>query len=102
MGHIYLIGLTDTPNVFKIGCTKKDISDRSKQLQTGNPEELYLCRSFETNRQFNLEKMLHMHFADKQTLNEWYTLDQTDVDNFLNTCKHYQSIIDSLSDNPFF
>lgn len=102
MGKIYLIGQADTPNIFKIGCTKKDISKRSKQLQTGNSEELYLCKSFESNRQFKLEKMLHMHYSDKQILNEWYELDQNDVDEFINVCQHYQDIIDSLSENPFF
>lgn len=102
MGHIYLIGLADTPNVFKIGCTKKDIAKRSKQLQTGNSEELYLSRSFETNKQYKLEKMLHLYYANKQLLNEWYTLTPEDVDGFIGVCEYYQGIIDSLSENPFF
>ena len=102
MGHIYLIGQADTPNIFKIGCTKHEIGKRSKELQTGNSEELYLCRSFETNHQFKLEKMLHMYYSDKQYLNEWFELTPEDVNGFLDVCQKYQSIIDSLSDNPFF
>ena len=102
MGHIYLIGQADTPNIYKIGCTKHDIGKRSKELQTGNSEELFLCRSFETNNQFKLEKMLHLYYSQKQVLNEWYELSQEEVNEFIDVCKHYQSIIDSLSDNPFF
>lgn len=102
MGHIYLIGQSDTPNVFKIGCTKRDVGKRTKTLQTGNSEELYLARSFETNKPFKLEKMLHNHFSKQLYLNEWYSLSDDDVKNFLDTCRKYQSNIDSLSDNPFF
>ena len=74
MGHIYLIGQSDTPNVFKIGCTKRDVGKRTKTLQTGNSEELYLARSFETDKPFKLEKMLHNHFSKQVYLNEWYSL----------------------------
>ena len=102
MGHIYLIGQSDTPNIFKIGCTKKDVGKRSKELQTGNSEELYLKCSFETNKPFRLEKMLHYYYSNKQYLNEWYELSDDEVASFLDTCKKYQDIIDSLSENPFF
>ena len=102
MGHIYPIGQSDTPNVFKIGCTKRDVGKRTKTLQTGNSEELYLARSFETDKPFKLEKMLHNHFSNQMYLNEWYSLSDDDVKNFIDVCRKYQSNIDSLADNPFF
>lgn len=46
--------------------------------------------------------MLHMHYHDKQTINEWFELTEDDVNNFLLICDKYQKIIDSLNDNPFF
>ena len=102
MGYIYLIGQSDTPDVFKIGCTKNEVLKRSKELQTGNSEELYLSKSFETDQPFKLEKMLHNHYQKKHYLNEWYMLTKEDVNGFVDTCKNYQNIIDSLADNPFF
>ena len=102
MGYIYLIGQSDTPNIFKIGCTRGNVMKRSKTLQTGNSEELYIANSFETNTPFKLEKMLHLKYAPKLYLNEWYELTKYDVDNFTASCQLLQSSIDSLSDNPFF
>lgn len=102
MGSIYLIGQSDTPNIFKIGCTRGNVAKRSKALQTGNSEELYIAKSFETSSPFKLEKMLHMKYEPKLYLNEWYELTKEDVDNFITSCQTLQSSIDSLSDNPFF
>lgn len=102
MGKIYLIGQADTPNIYKIGCTKGSVEKRTKSLQTGNSEELFVKETFETNKPHRLETMLHNHFRNNHYLNEWYSLTNEDVTNFHSICEKYQSIIDSLKDNPFF
>ena len=103
MGFIYLIGELDNVNNFKIGVTKKkNIDERKKELQTGNSNELYINQFFETKYPYKLEKMLHRHFFKKKLLNEWFSLDEMDVQTFQDICTQYENIFDSLKDNPFF
>lgn len=103
MGYIYLIGELDNVNNFKIGVTKKqNIDERKKELQTGNSNELYINQFFETKYPYKLEKMLHRHFFKKKLLNEWFSLDETDVQTFQDICTQYENVFDSLKDNPFF
>ena len=100
MGYVYL--LCDGEK-FKIGMTKhKDIYKRIKELQTGNPNELNVIDYFETTKPYKLEKMMHNHFRNVNELNEWFRLEKDTVNNFKNTCQYYQTIIDSLANNPFF
>lgn len=103
MGWVYLIGESDIPNHYKIGSTRsKDVNKRLKQLQTGNSSPLYIHSSFETQKPFKLEKMLHNRFKSQNMINEWFELDKSIADNFTKVCKKYQDIIDSLKNNPYF
>ena len=102
MAFVYLIGERSNPNLFKIGSTrKKNIIERLKQLQTGNPEELYIKDYFETSKPFLLENMLHRHYFKDNTFNEWFELNEEKIKGFKNVCKKCQSIIESLKNNPF-
>ena len=103
MGYIYLIGESDTENHYKIGMTKcKDINKRAKQLQTGNSEPLFIKAYFETEHPYKLEKMLHNRFKESNLNGEWFELTKDDVSNFKGICEHYQGIIKSLEENPFY
>lgn len=103
MAFVYLIGEENDGLKYKIGCTKQtNIEKRLKALQTGNPNKLTLINYFETETPYKLEKMLHTHFKGRQTLNEWFDLETTDIDNFTSLCKQYQGFIELLKDNPFF
>ena len=102
MAFVYLIGERSNPNLFKIGSTrKKNIIERLKQLQTGNPKELYIKDYFETSKPFLLENMLHRHYFKDNTFNEWFELNEEKIKGFKNVCKKYQNIIESLKNNPF-
>lgn len=103
MAYVYLIGENSESNFYKIGVTKKNnITERKKELQTGNPNELIIVDYFETTNPYKLEKMLHNHFWKNNELNEWFYLDNNNVSEFKSTCEKYQYIIDSLKNNPFF
>lgn len=102
MAFVYLIGERNNPNMFKIGSTrKKNIIERLKQLQTGNPEELYIKEYFETSKPFLLENMLHRHYFKENTFNEWFELDDEKIKGFNDVCKKYQNIIESLKNNSY-
>lgn len=102
MGYVYLIGQRDDLTKYKIGVTKGRIEKRMKKLQTGNAEELYVAKFFETDAPFIIETLLHKKYAHKKILNEWFILDDEDVKDFYRNCEVMQRSVDSLKDNCFF
>ncbi len=102
MGYVYLLKEMGREG-YKIGSTNSsDIGKRIKQLQTGNSSVIYLKDNFETDKPFKLETMLHNRFNSSRINGEWFDLCHDDVNDFQETCQKYQTIIDSLSNNPFF
>jgi hypothetical protein len=77
--YVYLIGLTQYPNLMKIG-KAKNVYARLTQLQTGCPFLLYVVLSIKTDDAFALESALHHRFRRYHIRNEWYDLDATCVD----------------------
>ena len=100
-GYIYLI-CDPSIDAFKIGVTRNIKSNRIKKLQTGNPTELHIVKTYKSDYPFRLEKMLHLHFHTKHELNEWYNLSINDIVNFNNICETLNNRIKCLYDNPFF
>ena len=98
-GFVYL--LCDGEK-FKIGMTKKkDIHSRIKELQTGNPYEIWLHSYYETEYQLKIEKMMHARHTSSNVKNEWFDLTTQEVLNFKNECEECERILKSLHDNPF-
>ena len=98
-GFVYL--LCDGEK-FKIGMTKKkDIQKRIKELQTGNPYEIWLRSYYPTNNPLKIEKMMHAKHAPSNVKNEWFNLTAQEVSNFKNDCEECERILKSLKDNPF-
>ena len=58
----------------KIG-KAKNVETRLRELQTGNPKELYLravlCCTSEANA-FHTEQLLHIRFAENRLRGEWF------------------------------
>lgn len=100
-GNVYLI-YDETNEKYKIGVTKNDVNKRLKKLQTGNSSVLCIKDIHPTEYMYRMETFLHNHYNSKRILNEWFDLSKEDVINFSNTCRHYENIIETLKDNPFF
>lgn len=99
-GFVYL--LCDGEN-FKIGVTKhKDINKRIKELQTGNPNEIFISAYHQTNYPYKIEKMMHFKYGLSKIQNEWFNLSIEQVINFNEECKKCEEVIKCLKDNPFF
>ena len=98
-GYVYL--LCDGEK-FKIGMTKQNINKRIKELQTGNPNEIWLRSYYETNYPLKVEQMMHTKYKISNVKNEWFDLSVHQVLNFKNACNECEQIINSLKDNPFF
>lgn len=80
MSFIYIIKkYTDFEIHRKIGVSKNNCNKRLKQLQTGSSEKLELEYVFETQYPYTIEKNLHNKFKEKKLLNEWFILNEEDV-----------------------
>lgn len=103
MGYIYLINELGTNN-YKIGVTKAtSIEQRKLKLQTGNSKELFICRYFETEHPYRLEKMLHTHYFSKRGIGEWFELTDEDALIFVTLCdKLNKTVLYLKENNPFF
>lgn len=98
-GFVYL--LCDGEH-FKIGMTKQNICKRISELQTGNPNEIFISSYYETNYPYKIEQMMHIKYNLSKIKNEWFDLTLEQVIKFKDNCKECENIIKSLVDNPFF
>lgn len=97
-GFVYL--LCDGEH-FKIGMTKKDIYKRISELQTGNPNEIYITSFHETNYPYRVEQMMHIKYSISNVKNEWFNLSLEQVINFKKNCNECEETLQVLKDNPF-
>ena len=98
-GFVYL--LCDGER-FKIGMTKGTIEKRIAELQTGNPNEIYVMSYHKTKHPHKVEKMMHTRYQMSKVKNEWFDLNTQQVLNFKNECNKCEELIKILKDNPFF
>lgn len=102
MPYIYLINESGTDN-YKIGLTRNETKKRKSQLQTGNSNQLDVIKSFKTKYPFKLEKLLHIHYANKRGIGEWFLLDPKDVFSFISVCENFTKTIEYLNEyNEFY
>lgn len=103
MGYVYFINEADT-NKYKIGVTKaRTIGRRQLELQTGNSNELILCRKFQTDTPYKLENMLHNHYNKFKVKGEWFELTDEQAIEFVNICEQKQNVINYLlKENVFY
>lgn len=101
--NIYLISaLLDDKKIYKIGYTKREVSKRIKELETGNPYEFDIEKVYVTENYANsIENRIHKHFLFKKIRGEWFDLDEEDIEEFENLCGMYYNTIESLKDNTY-
>lgn len=79
-GNLYVIRAGDT-GYYKVGITKRDVTLRLKQLQTGNHARLEVVRCYQVDDMEADEAMIHKRLTKHHVSGEWYELDSlTDID----------------------
>lgn len=96
---VYLISKTGS-NHYKIGVSNNP-AYRLAQLQTANSEQLILIDKFKTKFSFKLEGFIHRVFADKQTIGEWFMLDEEDVKRFKVVCESHEKNLELIKNNSY-
>lgn len=83
---VYLISSEINNHIlYKIGITKREVSQRLKELKTGNAAELNIVSIFESKWATKIEANLHKRY--KHISGEWFQLETEDVKNFNDICK---------------
>jgi len=77
------------------------ILKRVKELQTGNPNEIWIHSYYETDNPSKIEKMMHARHASSNVKNEWFEMSVSDVLNFKNECQNCENILKACINNPF-
>lgn len=106
MGKIYLIAElnSQTPR-YKLGVTKRKVSARLKEHQTGASNELLEIAHFESEYYHKIEALLKRDYkpygADGGT--EWFELPDDVMNKFISECKKAEQMFSFLKDsgNPF-
>ena len=88
-GFVYLICDPEGNGKFKIGVT------RLKSLQTGNPNEIFICKYFKTKDPYFFEKQLHFRYRDFKATGEWFKLGPEDVEKFDTYCEQITEMYES-------
>lgn len=101
-GYVYLIeNKIGNELRYKIGYTKH-LKKRIKQLETGNPGELNIIHKFKTNWGRILEFMVHNKYSLDKVKNEWFNLEQNQIDCFLIECNKIENRLEILKENFYF
>ena len=95
-GKVYLLVSSDSTGLhelYKIGITTGEISNRIKSLSTGNPNKICCLDFYESKYYLQIEKALHARFRLSKTSseNEWFNLNETEIVNFKQICKKLES-----------
>ena len=87
--NIYLISNSlYEETLYKIGITKRAVSERLKDFKTGNPNDFNIVHVYVAeNYAHTIESTLHRRYKTKRVSGEWFELNQSEVDSFLNDCE---------------
>lgn len=105
-GYVYLLLEVDVEGNerHKIGITRREISTRIKELQTGNSNKISILNSYKSENYHKIENFLHKKYQHlkTETNNEWFKLPDNFVISFIKDCKTIDSNINFLKlENPF-
>ena len=95
---LYIIH-TDNSDLFKIGITK-NINQRIKQFETGNPFEFTLYEFFETENCRELESLLHKKLKGNRYRKEWFRLNAEELTQACNFARNFIGLPPYLNEIP--
>lgn len=95
-GNIYLLQSysEEFGDVYKIGITKNEISERLMNLNTGNPNEIKVIHIYQSRiNPRTLEARLHKAYDYCRIKGEWFDLPQDAIDKFILSTTIYENAL---------
>jgi hypothetical protein len=106
LGYVYLIVEADHNGYekYKIGITKNNPENRLKKLKTGNSNEMFIVRTYQSENYRRIEKMLHRKYSAQRTIskNEFFHLTDSQIFSFSEDCKKMDDIIKLMKKENYF
>lgn len=97
MYNVYIISSNINENKFyKIGFTKRSVSLRISELETGNASNLEIVNTFRSKWGPKIERLLHSHFRKGRIRGEWFNISDDDIDKFTEICNKYHNNFELL------
>ena len=95
---IYLISAEDdTKTIYKIGYTRRKVEERINSFKTGNVSNFEIIATYNCDKYHSiLEKRLHRHYKSKRIQGEWFQLEKSDINSFIDTCNNFWNDINVL------
>lgn len=88
MINVYLISSeTNGVKIYKIGITRREVTERLKEFRTGNASNLTIENIYTSPYGIKIETFFHRKYKPKNIGGEWFNLEKDDVDNFIINCK---------------
>ena len=94
---VYLIHQEDS-NLYKVGVSKH-VDQRLLEHQTGNGNNLEIIVEFKSRLAFKIENLIHKRWIGKNTVGEWFILDEDDVIGFKELCVDIENGLKFLEEN---
>jgi len=90
-GYVYLMHATGT-DMYKIGLSENPIK-RAEKLNYESPHEIVLVHKILVESMLAIESYFHNLFLDKRIKNEWFRLNEFDVNMFCSLSGHTEEEI---------
>jgi hypothetical protein len=97
MSYIYLIK-DSLSSDYKIGKANNPIK-RLSQLQTGSPNKLEIIHIYRSDLATKIEKALHNTYSSYRKEGEWFEIDLSIEQKFLNECEKIENNFNYLLEN---
>ena len=101
--NIYLIEASSSEGlIYKIGITKREVSERIKDFKTGNVSDFNAIKIYKSEKfVHSIEKRLHKYFHKKRIdmSREWFNLTEDDINEFIPLCEKYYNMFDYIENN---
>jgi hypothetical protein len=103
MINVYLISSeTNGSKIYKIGITRRKVTERLKEFRTGNASILTIENVYTSPYGSKIESYFHGMYKSKNVGGEWFNLNQNDIDNFITNCKKIDDNFNFLEKNKTF
>ena len=97
MKYIYLIQSLEN-SYYKIGISNNP-KRRIKELSTGNPSQLKLVETYQSEHAEKIERTLQRRYSYLRKEGEWFDMGISNEVSFLNECKQIEEILNLLEKN---
>lgn len=94
---LYIIQMLET-NFFKIGISM-DPNDRLKNIQTSNPYKLALIKTYDCEKSFEVEKIIHTKMDKFNANGEWFKFEDNELKNCMKLIENTICVIDKQNCN---